>query len=155
MEAVKIGKNMLKQKQTNKKNTLNQKHLKVANVSSFGRNLVIWSANVECLSIERLGELCHRMEISSEKPDIVCLQETWLDSDKDSDDSISITGYTLYRKDRKIGIHGGVAVYVKTALSTNMCCDLTTDDHEILWIRVTLANRVLLSCLCLLTTLCR
>jgi exonuclease III len=93
--------------------------------------------------MERLGELCHRMETSSEKPDIICLQETWLDSDKDSDDSISITGYTLYRKDRKIGIHGGVAVYVKTALSTNMCCDLPTDDHEILWIRVSLANRVL------------
>jgi hypothetical protein len=66
MEAVKIGNNMLKQKQTNKKNTLNQKHLKVAHVSSFARNLVIWSANVECLPIERLGELCHRMEASSE-----------------------------------------------------------------------------------------
>jgi hypothetical protein len=57
------------------------------------------------------------------------------------------------RKDRKLGKHGGVAVYVKSTLSTNMCCDLDGheshesheihDGHEILWIRVSLANRVL------------
>jgi exonuclease III len=78
-----------------------------------------------------LGELCYRIESANAKPDIVYLQETWLDSDKHTDSSISISGYTLFRKDRKLGKHGGVAFCVKSTLSTNMCCDHDTDGQEV------------------------
>jgi exonuclease III len=58
--------------------------------------------------------VCYRIESANAKPDIVCLQETLLDSDKHTNACISISGNTLFRKDRKLGKHEGVAVYVKS-----------------------------------------
>ena len=47
------------------------------------------------------------------KPDIICVQETWLKSPK----KFWIPGYTFIRKDRVRGSGGGCGIFVKLGVS--------------------------------------
>jgi hypothetical protein len=58
-------------------------------------------------------------------PDIIGITETHLSAQNDSS-SLSISGYTLYRSDRRNGIHGGVALYIKS----NIISFLITADSD-------------------------
>ena len=59
--------------------------------------------------------------------DCLSINETWLNASF-ADNEISIPGYTLFRKDRCTGSHGGVALYIHSLpnsylqqLSNQMC----------------------------------
>ena len=100
------------------------------NLPSF----LIWSLNVECLTVPKLGELCHLMSLNN--PHIVLIQETWLKPDSHTDNDISITGYSVFRKDRLWQEHGGVLAYVKDGLCVSILEEnINTADFEVLWLR--------------------
>jgi exonuclease III len=54
--------------------------------------------------------------VLTEKPDIICLTETWLNSSVDTP-SIDLPNYLLSRDDRSTRKGGGVAVYVKCGIT--------------------------------------
>ena len=67
--------------------------------------------------------------------DLAFITETWL-RESIPDSIIHTPGYTVFRRDRIRGNHGGVCIYVKAdqlrkfkQISHIICCD----DHEILW----------------------
>lgn len=59
------------------------------------------------------SELKHFIEEQRVKPNIICVQETWLKSSFD----FIIHGYTVIRKDRCSGAGGGVATFIQQGLS--------------------------------------
>lgn len=81
-----------------------------------------------------------RSLLEGQSIDVFAVSETWLNSEV-SDAEVSIDGYTLYRKDRG-SRGGGVAIYIKSSISHNLCVELTNDsDIEAVWLLVKLAHR--------------
>ena len=58
--------------------------------------------------------------------------ETWL-KDSIADDPIAISGYQLFRLDRKNKQHGGVCLYVKNTIESKTLPVLHKEDYEVLW----------------------
>ena len=58
--------------------------------------------------------------------------ETWL-KDSIADDPIAISGYHLFRLDRKNKQHGGVCLYVKNTIESKTLPVLYKEDYEVLW----------------------
>lgn len=56
------------------------------------------------------------------------------------DSELEIPGYLLERKERKIGKHGGVSIYIRDDLQFTRREDLEVDDIELLWIEVFIPN---------------
>ncbi|XP_075150730.1 uncharacterized protein LOC142224832 [Haematobia irritans] len=58
--------------------------------------------------------------------DIVCISETWL-SDSIPDSLVRLSGYVIYRNDRKRR-GGGVAIYIRDNLVSRFCAQSARDD---------------------------
>ena len=69
-------------------------------------------------------------------PAVLSITETWLD-DCHTDDSISIEGYNIVRRDR-VTHAGGVIMYIRSDLAYNHRGDLQNDNLEDLWIELLL-----------------
>ena len=69
-------------------------------------------------------------------PAVLSITETWLD-DSHTDDSISIEGYNIVRRDR-VTHAGGVIMYIRSDLAYNHRGDLQNDNLEDLWIELLL-----------------
>ena len=67
--------------------------------------------------------------------DIFGLCETFLD-DKTSNNNLSISGYNMERKDRKIKKGGGILVYLKDSLTYSRRYDMENDDIETIWLQL-------------------
>ena len=67
---------------------------------------------------------------------MLSITETWLD-DSHTDDSISIEGYNIDRRDR-VTHAGGVIMYIRSDLAYNHRGDLQNDNLEDLWIELLL-----------------
>ena len=65
---------------------------------------------------------------------LITLSESWLKPDR-NDSEFEISGYTLFRKDRK-GNNGGVAVYARNDLVVTRRDDLEVDSVEGLWLEI-------------------
>ena len=59
----------------------------------------------------------------------ICLQETWL-SDQSDTDLLQLNGYQLISKGKSASQHGGVAIYLKSDLKYNM---LSINSQSNLW----------------------
>ena len=95
----------------------------------------MWSVNIEGFTAEKHGELTHLMK--EEKPHIVMLQETWLKSSRYSDADVTIPGYSMFRKDRLSGEHGGILTYYSHNLAVTLVESSTSSkEHEVLWISI-------------------
>ena len=63
-------------------------------------------------------------------PDILCLNETWLHDDIDSDSIFTTNQYmVISRRDRISGVHGGVMICAKSELS-HLLYDIPVDDYD-------------------------
>ncbi len=70
-----------------------------------------------------------RVLTASRNIDIILITESWLSS-KIDDRELSLTGYSLLRRDRRIGIHWGVAAFVKSSLSYETLADpMSREEH--------------------------
>ena len=83
--------------------------------------------------VNKLNDL-HIM-FDSENPDIVGITESWATKDI-SDSELSINGYTIYRRDREHAKGGGVMLYVKDSLNTEVIIDYTHRDVESLFCKI-------------------
>ena len=71
---------------------------------------------------------------------VICLTETWL-NDHTTNDSISLDGYKLYRRDRGGDNHGGICVYTKDNVFSRRRNDLELPNIEGIWIEITVHHR--------------
>ena len=67
---------------------------------------------------------------------VICLTETWL-NDHTANDSISLDGYKLYRRDRGGDNHGGICDYTKDNVFSRRRNDLELPNIECIWIEIT------------------
>ncbi len=67
---------------------------------------------------------------ASSNIDVILLTETWL-SCKIDDRELSLKGYSLLRRDRRIGIHGGVAAIIKSSLRYETLADPMSGDEQL------------------------
>ncbi len=72
---------------------------------------------------------------ASRNIDVIVLTETWLSSQIE-DSELTISGYSLLRRDRKIGIHGGKAAFIKSTFSHETVADTCDDQLEVLAFKV-------------------
>ncbi len=74
---------------------------------------------------------------ASRNIDVIVLTETWLSSlIEDSEHTMS--GYSLLRRDRRIGVHEGVAAFIKSTFSHETVADsiLWDDQLEVLAFKI-------------------
>ena len=86
-----------------------------------------------------------RLEVSNYGIDIICIAETWFNSNSGN---AEINGYKLYRCDRETSRGGGVCVYVKdTILSSESQLIEAYESFEAIWLDIKVENeRLLVGC---------
>ena len=92
-------------------------------------------ANVRSL-FHKMSEIRHISRVTNAA--VIAITETWLD-DSYTDDSVSIDGYSIRRRDRE-GHAGGVCIYIRNDIAFNLRIDLHNDDLEDLWVEILLTN---------------
>ena len=80
-----------------------------------------------------------RLTFQDIRPLFIGISETWLDNSM-SDSEIELSGYSVYRHDRRTRRGGGVALYVLENVKHTVRRDLE-DDLEAIWIEMQL-NKV-------------
>ena len=65
-------------------------------------------------------------------PDVVCVNETWLDS-MITDGEITLAGYNVLRADREDQLGGGVCLYSRTSLPLKPRCNIAAARVESCW----------------------
>jgi len=90
----------------------------------------------------RKSELEHFLKIQSPMPDIICIQESFLNKDSST---FRIAGYGIERRDREPGQGGGLATLVKSGVSYIRLPDPTSIEALVIRVKlqsgdVTLAN---------------
>ena len=85
-----------------------------------------------------------RLAVEGNKPDIVCIVETWLSSDI-LDSEVCLPGYQLHRRDRNRH-GGGILVYVQNSYVSCLLC--TPDNLELLTLSISSGTKKI--CLSLL-----
>ena len=87
--------------------------------------------------VNKLDEL--HLYLSEEKPDIVGITETWLNSSIDNSE-LNVDGYTIFRRDRDSNSKqrgGGVLLLIKEQFNADLRDDLyDTDFPECIWCNV-------------------
>ncbi|CAH8436181.1 unnamed protein product [Dicrocoelium dendriticum] len=93
--------------------------------------------------MNKRDELC-RFAVS-ERPDILGLAETWLNSDVIPQEVV-LSGYSCFRCDRKSKAHGGVLLYIKSSLSGKLISTYRSEDSlcEQLWCTIRLRRAELI-----------
>lgn len=88
--------------------------------------------NVNCQSIAgKKGAWINLLHTT--KPDIIIATETWLDQSVGNAE-LESDGYTIYRRDRKTGTHGGVLIAVNSAITSTEVNNKS--NAEILWVKI-------------------
>ncbi len=59
---------------------------------------------------------------ASRNIDVIVLTETWLSSQIE-DSELTLSGYSLLRRDRRIGVHWRVAAFLKSTLGQETVAD--------------------------------
>ena len=100
------------------------------------KSLRVIYANSRSLG-NKINEL--RAIASSEKPDLICISETWMKlENKHFKAEFVINGYKLFNTDRienKMG--GGVAIYIKDSLKCRIKNEIKTSrDTETIWMEI-------------------
>jgi exonuclease III len=120
-----------------------------------GPELKVCSINVRSLlagvnlNLPLLGQYSKIDEIKSSilseyDPDILALNETWLD-EAIHDDILEINGYVHYRKDRNRN-GGGVIIYVRSSLPSVHRKDLEPQNHEVIVIECKTGKKKIVLC---------
>ena len=94
------------------------------------KGLKMLHLNVQLLvtKLDELQHIAHELNL-----DCILINETWLNS-LFTDAEISIANYCLFRNDRTTGPHGGVVLYVKSSMCTNIITHVFLT--ECVWVKV-------------------
>lgn len=96
-----------------------------------------------CSIRNKLDELKDLM--SSQRIDILGVQETWLDNEV-TDHMVAVDGYTLHRLDRPWRRGGGVCIYYRDEVSCRVRKDLEIAGMEATWIEIGSKNKLFFGC---------
>ena len=77
--------------------------------------------------------------VRDENVDFANFTETWL-SDRIHDNVIHIPGYSIARKDRTLGHHGGVCLYVKHSIAYQFLVNVSTHQLRFYGLKLALAD---------------
>ena len=94
----------------------------------FGPGIAL--ANMMLLSL-KINEL--RFFVDKKKPDLVSLTENWIYDSYACENHLHISGYNLILKNRTVGIHGGVGLYINSKIKFKALTDLYHPNFEVLW----------------------
>ena len=72
--------------------------------------------------------------VTEKSPDLACITETWL-NDRISD-TCHIPGYNFVYKNRSLGSHAGVGVYIGNTVFYKRLNHLLHTDYEVLWVYI-------------------
>lgn len=97
----------------------------------------VYGTNCRSLTIAKMGEL--QNIATSENIDIILLTETWLSEGKEK--SFFLNGYKQYTSNRNNRPGGGVAVFVKSDLTTKVLVKYTSSKLSTLWMLFQQPNR--------------
>ena len=78
--------------------------------------------------------------LSTHKPSIVCLTETWLDSGTPDNVLVSGNKYSVFRKDRAIGKGGGVCILVRDDIFSAVAVDVPNRFSHLEIVAVDIVN---------------
>ena len=95
-----------------------------------GRSLRVINVNCQSLASKK-GAWINLLH--STRPDVIIATETWLD-DTIRNSELESDSYTIYRRDRKTGIHGGVMIAVNSAITSTEV--EIKSEAEILWVKL-------------------
>ena len=115
-------------------------HSAVSPLETFSKSAALCHLNIQSLMSKR-DELKLTLT-NAQRPVILGLSETWLDSSV-MDAEVSVPCYAMYRRDRG-SRGGGVLVYVTDKCHSRRRKDLEEDGVEILWLEVRMNQRTLL-----------
>ena len=73
------------------------------------------------------------------KTHIFCLSETHIDNSTPTQ-LFEIPGYTFINKNRDVGTHGGVAIYIKDGIPFIRRTDLEVNELECIWLEINFPN---------------
>ena len=98
--------------------------------AKHGRSLRL--INVNCQSLPgKKGAWINLVHTT--KPDVIIATETWLNSSIGNAE-LEMDSYTIYRRDRKEGNHGGVLIAVNSAITSTEI--EIKSEAEILWVKI-------------------
>ena len=112
-------------------NSNKQPNLSTNYVTKTFHSLKVVSFNANSLT-NKIDEL--KIIVATLQPDVIGVSETHLLPSVDSS-LVNLNGYSLYRCDRKTGIHGGVAIYIRSDIPSHLLhtsCD-TSGEWESIW----------------------
>ena len=115
-------------------------HSAVSPLETFSKSAALCHLNIQSLMSKR-DELKLTLT-NAQRPVILGLSETWLDSSV-MDAEVSVPCYAMYRRDRG-SRGGGVLVCVTDKCHSRRRKDLEEDGVEILWVEVRMNQRTLL-----------
>ena len=81
--------------------------------------------------LPKIDEL--RCFVNEKRPDLVSLTEIWTYDYDACDYHIQIPGYNRILKNRTVGIHGGVGLYIDSKIKFKALTDLYHPNFEVLW----------------------
>ena len=82
------------------------------------------------------------------KIDIISLSETHINGPTDNDELYKLPGYTFIKNNRKIGLGGGVGIFLKNGLNYKLRDDLQNTHIESIWLEIFVfkAKSILFGC---------
>ena len=96
--------------------------------TEFAPSLLL--ANVMSL-VPKVDEI--RVLVSQRYFDFLFLTETWL-RNVIGDNQVSLESFNLIRRDRLLGVHGGVCLYIRAEIKFRRLDELENNDFEVLWV---------------------
>ena len=102
--------------------------------------------NIVHLNIQSLYPKRDILEVEMQYYDIVVLTETWLSPNKKTEDIMIPNFDAPYRKDRNDRPGGGVAIYIKSGISSHKLTNLIYGDLEGLCVEINIRNHKFLLC---------
>lgn len=67
------------------------------------------------------------------QPSVIAITESWLTREV-PEEAVALSGYCTYRKDRSIGMGGGVLLYIRNSIVSNKLSFIDVEDLEIVWV---------------------
>ena len=131
------------------RNTIEKKQFLKIKLSNVGEKKYLKVYYTNCRSVRNKMDLLKGISCV-EKPDIIALTETWLNSaGRDFKTEFEIEGYNVFNKDREGRNGGGVAIFVRDSLSSYVNTKIRSDDgNETLWVEIINGrDKLLLGCI--------
>ena len=87
-----------------------------------------------CRSLNTAKQLELELLVAEHNPEVICLTETWLTDMKE--DLYNLSGYHTYTANRKNRVGGGVAIHMRSNLSSQKVSMLTSDTLSAVWTKM-------------------